>query len=190
MQQAIFIAAALLAFSMSALAEWSVQPGSTVGYVSVKNNAIAENNRFSTVTGGIDGEGQIRINVDLGSVQTGVPIRNERMRDKFFEIASWPEAVITAQLEPADIAHLDAGVMVERELALSVSLHGSQTVVNATLRAMPAEAGVRVSTVEPVILNADDFGLGGGVAMLQELAGLQGISRAIPVTVDLMLTSD
>jgi hypothetical protein len=37
------------------------------------------------------------------------------------------------------------------------------------------------------LLNAAEFGLEGGVAALQEIAGLNGISRVIPVTVALQL---
>jgi len=47
---------------------------------------------------------------------------------------------------------------------------------------------VSAATTQPILLNAAEFGLEGGVAALQEIAGLNAISRVIPVTVALQLT--
>ena len=40
------------------------------------------------------------------------------------------------------------------------------------------------------MLSAAEFGLESGVAALQQIAGLNAISRSIPVTVDFTLSSD
>jgi len=45
---------------------------------------------------------------------------------------------------------------------------------------------VRVSNVTPLLVNAADFTLGGGIAELQKIAGLSAIATAVPVTVDLV----
>lgn len=75
-------------------------------------------------------------------------------------------------------------------MPLTLSLHGSTATVSATLLAVKVAEGIRVTTVEPIILNARDFGLEPGIAALQEVAGLDAISRAVPVTLDLLLTND
>ena len=171
-------------------ADWSIAEGSLVGFVSIKKNSIAENNHFSGVSGSLSDDGAIEARVDLSTVETKVPIRNQRMMQLLFEVADYPEAQISGQLDPLDIAQLAAGATVERQVPLTLSLHGSSATVSATLLAVKVTEGVRVTTVEPIILNARDFGLEPGIAALQEVAGLDAISRAVPVTLDLLLTKN
>ena len=178
------------AISPLAQADWSIAEGSLVGFVSIKKNSIAENNHFSGVTGSLSDEGAIVASVDLSTVETQVPIRNQRMMQLLFEVANYPEAQVSGQLDSLDIAQLASGATVERQVPLTLSLHGSTATVSATLLAVKVAEGVRVTTVEPIILNARDFGLEPGIAALQEIAGLDAISRAVPVTLDLLLTSD
>lgn len=179
-----------LLVAVSAWADWGVAEDSRVSYVSIKNDIIAENNHFSRVTGAITDDGQVSIAIDLASVETRVDIRDQRMRDLFFEVAAHPQALITAELTPADLAKLEAGAPVERELRLSVSLHGSETEVVASLRAIASGGQLYISTLEPILISAADFGLEPGLATLQELAGLKSIARAVPVTVNLHLVRD
>jgi hypothetical protein len=44
-----------------------------------------------------------------------------------------------------------------------------------------------VSTIKPIIVMAESFDLINGVQALREVAGLPSISRAVPVTFQLML---
>ena len=171
-------------------ADWGVADGSRVSYVSIKNDTIAENNYFDRVTGTISAEGDVSIRVDLASVQTRVDIRNQRMRHLFFEVAEHPEALISTQLSPGDMETLATGAPVERELPLRVSIHGSSSEVTAKLRAIATGGQLYVTTLEPILISASDFGLESGVTALREIAGLKSIARAIPVTVNLRLVGD
>lgn len=184
------LAAGLFVAAMGAQADWGVAEGSSVSYVSIKNSSIAENNRFTRVTGSITDDGDVSIAIDLSSVETRVDIRNQRMRDLFFEVADHPQAIITTSLSEMDLAQISAGAPLERELPLTVSLHGSEAKVDARLRAVATGGQLYVTTLDPILLYAGDFGLEPGVAMLQELAGLSAISRAVPVSVDLRLVQD
>ena len=47
-----------------------------------------------------------------------------------------------------------------------------------------------MATSEPIIVNAADFELGAGIAKLQELAGLDSISTAVPVSARLVFRQD
>jgi len=176
--------------AVSAQADWGVAEDSRVSYVSIKNDIIAENNYFDRVTGSITNEGDVSIRIDLASVQTRVDIRNQRMRDLFFEVAKHPEALISAELSPRDMEILATGAPVERELPLSVSIHGARNDVTAKLRAIATGGHLYVTTLEPILISAADFGREPGVNALQEIAGLKSIARAIPVTVNLHLVRD
>ena len=57
----------------------------------------------------------------------------------------------------------------------------------AALSVGVTEDGMRVTSTQPIVVTAKDFGLESGVAALQAIAGLNSISRSIPITVDLSL---
>jgi hypothetical protein len=67
-------------------------------------------------------------------------------------------------------------------------LHGQTVTKDAQLSVSVTDQGVSAATTQPILLNAAEFGLEGGVAALQDIAGLNAISRVIPVTVALQLT--
>ena len=59
------VGATLLAVTQLVWADCGVIDGSTVNYVSIKNDNIAENNAFTRVTGSITDDGSVSIEIDL-----------------------------------------------------------------------------------------------------------------------------
>ena len=182
---ALVCAAATLLSSL-AQADWQVGPGSQVQFVSIKNNTIGEVSHFETLAGSVTDAGEVEVRVALDSVETNIGIRNERMKKMLFEVGLYPEAVITAQLNTEALAAMsDGGVT---NVALQIDLHGQTVTKDAQLNIAITDQSVTAATTQPILLNAAEFGLEGGVAALQEIAGLNAISRVIPVTVALQLT--
>ena len=177
--------AALLLMTQATLADWRLTSASKVGYVSIKNNAIAEHNVFSGVTGSLSKKGQLKINIDLSTVETQVDIRNQRMRELFFEVTQYPQAVVTAELDVQELAQIDSGAPLEIVKPFTLSLHGVQVTAEAHLRVVAVGGRAWVSTVRPVLISAADFGLEGGVSALQKIAGLEAIAAVVPVSIDL-----
>ncbi len=177
--------AALLLMAQATLADWRLTSASKVGYVSIKNNAIAEHNVFSGVTGSLSKKGQLKINIDLSTVETQVDIRNQRMRELFFEVTQYPQAVVTAELDVQELAQIDSGAPLEIVKPFTLSLHGVEVTAEAHLRVVAVGGRAWVSTVRPILISAADFGLEGGVAALQKIAGLEAIAAVVPVSVDL-----
>ena len=173
-----------------AQADWTLSESSRIGFVSIKNNSIGENNAFERVSGSISANGQVSVSVDLSSVETGVGIRNERLQKMLFEVASFPTATIDAALTDKQIAALEAGGAQTESVGVSISLHGKTVNKAANLSVSASGGEVRVMTTQPIVITAQEFGLEAGVAALQQIAGLNAISRSIPVTVDLRLTAD
>ncbi|MFW5634315.1 MAG: YceI family protein [Erythrobacter sp.] len=170
----------------SPLAEgsWSIDgAASSLSYVSVKAGEIAEANSFSGLSGSVSPEGAARIEIDLATVETKVDIRNERMREIFFEVAQFPTANVTAQIAPATFTALKVGESTVQPLAATLALKGVEAPVETEVRVTRiAEDRVLATTVEPVIVHADAFGLGEGIEQLRELADLPSITPAVPVT--------
>ena len=182
------MAAALAA--LPAQADWSINDASRVGFVSIKNNVIGENNAFQRVSGGISDAGAVTVNIDLTSVETGVGIRNERLQKMLFNVASFPQATVSAQLSDAQLMALKSGGSVAESVSVSIALHGKTVSKQVELAAAQSGGTVRVTTTQPIVITAAEFDLEAGVAALQTIAGLNAISRSIPVTVDLQLSAD
>jgi len=178
---------ALLLVTQATLADWRLTAASKVGYVSIKNNAIAEHNYFSGVTGSLNKKGQLKVSIDLSTVETQVDIRNQRMRDLFFEVMQYPEAVVTAQLDMQELAQVESGAPLELVKPFTLSLHGVESTAEAHLRIVSVGGRAWVSTVRPILISAADFGLEGGVAALRKIAGLEAIAAVVPVSVNLKL---
>lgn len=185
---ALFCLGATLA-ATPVLADWEVANGSQIQFVSIKNNAIGEVSHFETLSGTVTEAGEVEVRVALDSVETNIGIRNERMKKLLFEVGLYPEAVITAQLDPAVMVAAASGAGDSVTAMLQIDLHGQVVSKRAALKIAATDNGVSVTTVQPILLNASEFELEGGVAALQHVAGLNAISRVIPVTVALQLSS-
>ena len=182
------LAMALLFVTGQVWAQWEIDnEKSSVNFVSIKNDSKAEIHSFSSLVGYIGAEGNVQLSIDLNSVETLVPIRNERMREMFFEVVKFPTAKITAQVEPVILAEAAKGGVVSADLPVTLSLHGYEQTLTVPVVVMGEEDGrMRVFTARPVIISAADFGLEGGVTALREIAGLKSISSAVPVTLQLV----
>ena len=165
------------------LADWSLDPvRSHLAFVSIKANDVAEINTFGDIQGAIDGEGQVRVALMLDSVETLIPIRNERVREVLFETTNYKEAVLTAKIDPAAIANLAVGDIAQINAEGTLSLHGQTQPMTLALQAARVATGtVMVASIKPLIVDAAKFGLTEGVEKLREIAGLTSISKAVPV---------
>lgn len=149
---------------------------SSLYYASTKKDSISEINSFKTLSGGISDEGVATLEVDLASVDTRIPIRDERMQKYFFEIDQFTTATATIELGEEGVK---PGTY---DVTAKLSLHGMDKEVPAKVMVMEDDDVVRVFTVAPVVINSSDFGLDGGIDMLKKLAQLDSINKAVPVT--------
>lgn len=169
---------------------WTLDPAaSRLAYVSIKAGEVAENNRFDTLAGSVAADGTASLSIDLASVDTGVDIRNERMREVFFGVADNPAANVTAKLDPKAFAGLTVGQSVLRPLTAEVTIKGvSADVETEVLVTRTAEDRVLVVTAAPVIVSTDMFGLTDELGELRAMAQLPSITPAVPVTFTLSFT--
>lgn len=163
---------------------WALDPAdSRLSYVSIKAGEIAETNRFDTLSGSVAADGTATLDIDLASVNTGVDIRNERMRDIFFEVVGNPKAVVTAKLDPAAFAGLAMGQSITRPLKATLALKGVESEVETDVLVTRVSADrVTVVPTVPVIISTDMFELTDELGELRALAQLPSITPAVPVT--------
>lgn len=178
-------------FAASAQAAWYLDyESSRLTFVTSKNADIAEVNRFLVMHGKVDDKGQAELRIEMDSVSTGIPLRDERVRDTLFDTKSYLDARITAKLELRPITDLANGVQLEMRLPLRLELHGQAKDYRAeVLITRLDEHRFQVVTLSPLVINAADFGLAPGVAELRKLAGLKSIGLSVPVGAVLIFVS-
>lgn len=184
------LAIAALLISGTSWAQWQlVSDSSAVNFVSIKNASVAENHSFGSLSGAIGTDGAVQLTIVLDSVDTGIEIRDQRMREVLFETVDFPVARVTASVDPAILRTVTAGGTVSTDLPVKLSLHGiEKELVIPVLAVGEAGGDLQVLTPSPVLLDASDFGLAAGIAALQQIAGLQSISTAVPVSVLLVFS--
>ncbi|MFV3303715.1 YceI family protein [Pseudomonas sp. NY15181] len=178
-------------FAASAQAAWYLDyESSRLTFVTSKNTDVAEVSRFLVMHGKVDEQGQAELRIEMDSVSTGIPLRDERVREKLFDTEKYPDARITARLDLRPITDLANGVQMEMRLPLRLELRG-QTKEYRTdvLITRLDEHRFQVVTLSPLVVNAADFGLAPGVAELRKLAGLKSIGLSVPVGAVLIFVS-
>ena len=147
--------------ALPAQANWYLDnESSRVSFVTTKNASVSEVQRFLVLHGKVDGKGQAQLQIELESVSSGIPLRDERMRQELFQIAQFPEARISAQINLRPINDLAPGAQIELLLPVTVALHGEEHTYNAELLATRLDdRRFQVVTLEPLVLNAEDFNL-------------------------------
>lgn len=140
---------------------------------SVKKNAIVETSEFAFFEGGIDADGVASIKVELNSIDTGIDLRNVRMRFLFFETFKYPQATITARVDPAALQGLAERRRVILPMDYLVDLHGVQKTVTAeTVVTLIKNDQVSVASATPILIATELFGLDEGVLKLEEAASV------------------
>jgi hypothetical protein len=171
----------------NAQADWQLLPmDSSLTFTSTKNAQVTETHSFAGLNGVIKSEGTAQVNIPLASVETLVPIRNERLRMMFFETATFPLAVVNADLALEPLLALAIGQSMTQEVPLTINLHGIRQTQPAMLHVERLTmTDFQVTTAEPLLVDVADFELADGVQALREIAGLKSITPIVPVSFSL-----
>lgn len=165
-------------------ATWSLDStASRIAFASIKAGEVIETHFFPGLTGEITSDGQAMVAVPLDQVETKIDLRNERMREMFFQTSEYPTAVIRATVSAQDFSDLETGERRQTEIDGTLSLHGAEApiFVDAYVTRI-APTRIEIESAEPVIVYVSDFGLEAGLEALREVAGLPAITASVPVT--------
>ena len=181
--KSIFCFVTVVFLASSASAHWELDSNSsTLSFVTVKADHVGEVHTFDQLSGDINDDGSVQITIELASVNTLIDIRNERMQNMLFETNLFPQATISGEIDLDAVAAMDAGVSQAISVDFDLAIHGESSSYTADVLVTRTESGVLASTVKPIIVMADTHGLVSGVEALREVAGLPSISRAVPVS--------
>lgn len=178
-----------ICFVGSAQAHWSLDnEQSTLSFVTVKAEHVAEAHTFDQLSGSIGDDGAVEISIELASVNTMIDIRNERMQAMLFETSMFPNATINGSIDLEAVTAMSPGSSKQMQVDFDMSVHGASVSLTADLMVTRSENGVVASTLKPVIVTADSVGLVAGIEALREVAGLPSISRSVPVSFTVVFT--
>lgn len=174
--------------SLGAQADWQLKgDDSSVNFISIKKSAIAEVHLFKQLSGSINNNGEVKVSVDLASVDTNIAIRNERMKSLLFDVSKFATANILAKVDSGKLKAMKKGDFYQEDFDIVLSLHGIEKKITTLINVVKlADGSIRVSSVHPVIITAQDFGLSEGVEALRVVANLPVISTAVPVTFNMV----
>lgn len=148
---------------------------SQITYISTKNGDIQEHNTLRFLSGSIDADKHVELHIDLNSIDTNIDIRDERMRALFFETEQYPTATVSA-----DIAD-NLPLMTPYQINFTLTLKGQQQSFQSPVMIHSGGGEMMVTSAEPVIISAVDFGLQSALEKLRDIAGLNSISDTVQV---------
>jgi hypothetical protein len=184
---ALVVAAAL---SFSAAADWSVNSAqSSLNFVSVKNDIVAETHSFKDLTGKLTEAGEFAVAIPALTLDTAIPIRNERILEHVLAAKQYATINAKGKVDSKVLAGLKTGdsVVVDQALDLTL-LTKTQSLMAKVKVTKVSDSQLVVTTIAPIMLDVNKFELNAGVEKLRELAGLKAISPMVPTTFSLVLT--
>lgn len=159
---------------------------SHLAFGSIKNDYIAEVHSFGGLSGGAT-DSDVSVTIDLATVQTNIDIRDERMQEHVF--SGLVTAELSADMDLTQFDTLAVGETAIAEFDGALSFLGEEVSVYTDVVVIRlGDDSVMVTTNDMVFLATDELGVDSGIDVLQELASLDGIARATPITARFMFT--
>ncbi len=166
-----------------AWAEWQlVGETSSLSFVSLKNVDVAEAHRFTELSGSVADDGAFELDIRAASVDTKIPIRDERVAEHVLAAGEYPFARVSGRVEAPALDRLAVGESVGLEVTAELQFRGGVTPLAVPVQVSKvADGALQVVSQAPILLSARTLGVAEGVDALREIAGLESISMAVPV---------
>jgi len=165
---------------------WSLNSeASKLAFGSVKKDVIGEVHSFESISGMVEADGTVTVEIDLTSVQTNIDIRNERFGEHVFKGVATAKLSTKIDLDAMDKMAVGATEIIDIEDTLSFL--GAEIEIEAEMFvARLSDTKVLVNTNDIIFLSTEDAGITAGIDTLMELAKLPGITRTSPATMRLI----
>ncbi|WP_305842693.1 YceI family protein [Photobacterium leiognathi] len=159
---------------------------STVGFSSIKLQYVVEPAVIKKVTGNLDANGVFVFRLPLSELNTGIPIRNERLNALFFDSKSFPQILVKGKVD-MDILNADEAFL-QRNIPFSVEIFGNKHNEEALVNIVKINNNIAISSAKPVIISAANYGIPAThLHKLAETVGRIAISNTVPVSFSIVL---
>ena len=179
-----FITIVLVSISTIASADWQLLgQESELSFIATKNARVADNHYFTDLSGSVDDDGNAELTVRTASVQSNIDKRDARLRSILFRVAEYPEANVSLRVRKSYVQPQPPGSSRQLDVSANVSMLGVDFLQQARLNVVHlANGNVEVSTIEPILLGIESYGMGPAIDELRKLAGLKSISTKVPIS--------
>ena len=166
--------------------DWVLDPAKSHVYMQTeKMEKVIERHQFMLVEGGVAQNGLATIKIDLGSIDTGIDLRNVRMRFLLFETFKFPLAEISAQIDKSKLQGLTGRSPVRLPLTLSVNMHGIANQIETLVWVTrTSDTTVSVTSIDPIVVTVASFGYE------KNLEKLRDAQNGIPIVPNAQITFD
>ncbi len=155
---------------------------SHLNFVTTKNTSVVEVHKFNTISGSLTNAGVATLMVDLASVNTTNTLRDQRLRDLFFQTGTFPTATATFNLNASVLSSIQVGKSATVDLAGTLDLHGVTGLLSTNVLVHKlSNTRVVVQSLAPVIVRSVDYNLVDGVEALRAAVGIASVSGIAPV---------
>lgn len=185
--------AAFLLLSLSTLNSAFAAPkyivdsnNSVVNFSTIKKQYVVDPAVFEGITGSISNSGQAEININLSSIDTNIPIRDQRLKALFFKVAKFPQATIKATIDMKKIKSIR--YYKRMEIPAILEFYGvSKEIKLEVLIAKVYKKKLLITSMKPIIINAKDYGVPAkNLVALSKTVG--GLSLSEEVAVNFVLS--
>jgi len=163
---------------------------SSLYLVSTKQIHVVESHTFERLSGSIDNNGNAVLDIDLSSIESGIALRNQRMRDMLFEITRFANATASVSIDPSMLSQIGNGEQEIQRISAILNLHGVSSVLETQVRiTRMSDSELLVQNVTPILISASDYNLADGIDALKNIANLNVISYTVPVNFSLFFAA-
>ena len=176
--------------STPAQADWTLDPSqSELAFSSIKASRIAEIHTFNSIRGNIADSGDATFQIDVSSLETMIPIRNERMLEMLFKETLFPIIEFSSSLDLDPFNDLAVNEEINYQLAGDLNIVGlsENLTISVSVRKLDDDK-FHVSNNGLFFLDPGRFGLIAGIEALREIAGLPSITQTVPVDFTLVFS--
>ena len=176
--------------STPAQADWTLDPSqSELAFSSIKASRIAEIHTFNSISGNITDSGDATFQIDVSSLETMIPIRNERMLEMLFKETLFPIIEFSSSLDLDPFNDLAVNEEINYQLAGDLNIVGlsENLTISVSVRKLDDDK-FHVSNNGLFFLDPGRFGLIAGIEALRKIAGLPSITQTVPVDFTLVFS--
>jgi len=167
--------------------DWILNPAQSNVYMQTeKLKDTVEKHRFTSVEGTVTKDGDASIKIELNTLDTGIDLRNVRMRFLLFETFKFPYAVMTAKIDKTKLTELATRTRINYSLHVRVEMHGIAKEFDIPVEiARVNDTTVTVSTIKPVEVAGETFDFMRGIGKLSDAMGGIRIVPSASISFDL-----
>lgn len=196
-QMRLLMAAGLLlgasVFASASASPWQLDAKhSSISYLSSKQAGdapvVVERNHFKAFQISSVTDEAMDVEIDLASINTGIEVRDGRLKEHLFKVKDTPKAIVRVPTAPVLLKALKPGDLMDWDGQVELQIGEQSSVLDAQLSVVGLkDGGALVVTSQPILVSAENFGWLPALNKLQTLAGLSSIGETVPVSVRLKL---